>query len=304
MLRRPGFSTRSSAYLLPLFPVLKMMKLYARYGLALIVILLPAWFLFAVGSYTFPILNCDVSDVPAGWYMAFCRGFGDYEHQAAYFGRNGIPSNIAKASVVFLGDSRVQYTFSLKNTTDFFAERSARFYLNAFGYEGRWQFSNLTLDQYHIRPKILIINVDPFFVDGLNEVEQFAVKDKIQGFIDGSFKDFVERSYAFACRRLVHCTGTYAVISRSPLTGQWRSRVLRDDYLAKGTHPIAAPAPLSSAELDAWLAYAVPAATEISKITNKDCVVLTSIPNNFTRPELGRMLADRIGATYISPILP
>jgi hypothetical protein len=281
-----------------------MNRKYKLYLVAMLMFLPPMWVAFGVGNYAYLGSKCDVSDVPNGWYMAFCRGYGDYEHQAAYYGLSGVARGLAQSSILFLGDSRLQYAFSRKNTTDFFAKRGAAFYIDGFGYNGKWQFSNMVLRQNNVKPKIMVINIDPFFEDGLNETESFVADHKLQAFIDAEFKAIVQRTYIFICRQKASCPGPYAVISRSPDTGQWRSRVLNDEFMDKVVYPIVAPPQYSAAELEAWLNYAAPAASIISGGVERNCVVLTSIPNNFTLAELGKALADRIGAQYLSPSLP
>jgi len=64
--------------------------------------------------YAFLLSHCDAVDIVPGYYVASCndKGFGDYEHQAAYYDLNGFVRTLRAADVLFFGNSKVQYAFS------------------------------------------------------------------------------------------------------------------------------------------------------------------------------------------------
>jgi hypothetical protein len=111
------------------------------------------------------VLACAVNRQP-GTFLAYCMSdqYGDYEHGAYYFDLEPeAVSNLRNAKVLFLGNSRAQFAFSTGAVERFFGDRSIPFYLLGFGYADGVQFSLDLISKYHLAPRFLVIDVNPFF---------------------------------------------------------------------------------------------------------------------------------------------
>ena len=99
--------------------------------------------------------------------MAYCGSdqYGDYEHGAYYYDlETEAVKSLRAAKVVFLGDSRTQIGFSTDPVQAYFKERAIPYYIAGFGYAETVDFEQLLVERYKIKPDVLIINSDPFFI--------------------------------------------------------------------------------------------------------------------------------------------
>lgn len=116
------------------------------------------------------VLACALHRQP-GTFLAYCASdqYGDYEHGAYYFNLEPeAVANLRNAKVLFLGNSRVQFGFSTDAVKRFFADRSIPFYLMGFGYSDGVRFALDLIEKYDLRPRFLVIDVNPFFTSFLS----------------------------------------------------------------------------------------------------------------------------------------
>jgi hypothetical protein len=114
---------------------------------------------------------CHMTSLVPDEVMGFCPhpDIADFEHGGIYFDIAGPAiKNLHSADVLFLGNSRMQFAFSTEAVRAFFAARNVRHYLLGFGYNEGARFEVALIRRYHLHPKALIINLDPFFDNGDN----------------------------------------------------------------------------------------------------------------------------------------
>jgi hypothetical protein len=241
--------------------------------------------------------NCPGDGYTSDMYLAYCgsTSFGDYEHGAFYFGTE--PAAIAAASsadVVFLGDSRVQLALSNRAVVEFFQSRGIRFYNLGFGYIASSENATGILRRWNLRPKLVVINADPFFSARVEAPLDEIRKNPVSAFIRTVSKALAERVQALTRRIL--STPPYGAVYRSRHDGGWDvSRIIAPDAPKHAVDPTPTPAGDLRAIIRRAEAFAplLPA--------RKECVVLTFIPADHYTWEGAKLLAASMGASYVAP---
>lgn len=279
------------------------MRAAASRHLWALAVLFPAFWLLASGaSYFLAITKCDGNQSADDAYMAYCldREYGDFEHEAFYFGLNNTGRALAETQVLFLGNSKLQYAFSRRNVAPFFEERNARFFVMGFGHGEQSRFPELVLQRHPARPAIAVINVDPFFTDGITEPAAFPVQHPIAGYVDAVFKSVMQMPRAWICRDWpspLLCDGQPAMM-RSEITGQWNVAEFRPDPdLPYPTQPVV---PVGDEALRQWLVRAKIIAPKFLKTLKARCVVFTAVPSD-AGTVYAQLLAAQLGVRFINP---
>jgi hypothetical protein len=236
------------------------------------------------------VLGCPGEGYDDDTYLAHCRTntYGDYEEGALYYGLEPAELDAIRASdVVFLGDSRMQYAFSLSRTSgDWFARRHARPHLMGLAGQGVEAAERILL-RHQVKAPLMVIDATQFFrpdAPWASSPAMYTVKRGWQG---------VHRNVCGAIPRLCRI---YQAIYRSRSTGAWTVYSLpsaripvaprRKDTTDAGT--IRSRAQLFLDRLGA----------------DRRCVVLTSIPNNeHFAPEDVAALAEELGVRAVIPAL-
>jgi hypothetical protein len=111
------------------------------------------------------LVACPASGYSADRYIDNCSGanYGDYEHGAFWFGLEPVQGYANKADVLFLGNSRMEKSFSMNATSDWFSSKSARYYLMGFSYGENMSFAGPLLRKIKPMASVYVINVDDFF---------------------------------------------------------------------------------------------------------------------------------------------
>ncbi len=279
-----------------------MRAVFSRYLLLTLAIFPLVWLMASGASYFLAITKCNADASSADSYIAYCldRDYGDYEHEAFYFGLNGTERSLIEAHVLFLGNSKMQYAFSRSNVAPFFEERNARFFLMGFGHGEQSRFPEIVLKRHPARPTLAIVNVDPFFTDGITEPAAFPLQHPVAALIDAAFKSAMQVPRAWICGRWpMHalCNGEPAMM-RSEITGQWDVARFRPD--PEPPLPLQAVAPVADEALRQWLARASVIAPEFLKTLKARCVVFTAVPSE-AGSLYGQRLAAQLGVPFISP---
>jgi hypothetical protein len=281
---------------------------YARHLLAVAALFPLLWLAAAGTSHFLAVAKCNGAPYPSDSYIAYCldRAYGDFEHEGFYFGLNRTAEALARTQVLFLGNSRMQYALSRANVAPFFAARKARFFVMGFGHGEQSRFAELVLKRHPARPALAVINVDPFFTDGITEPAAFPVLHPIAARIDAVFKSTLQRPRAWLCRAgpgvLIEpllCRGRPAML-RSEMTGQWDVTI----FAGEPDPPIAlaAATPVADGELDQWLARARVLAPEFLKTVGARCIVFTAVPSD-AGIIYAQRLAGELGVPFIAPQL-
>ncbi len=260
-----------------------------------------AWPAFAWLGYAGSVAGCLYDAVGDQSYIALCddRRFGDFEHEAFYYGLGETASRVASADVVFLGDSHMQVAFSHHNVRDYFRAKGARFMLMGFGYAERWRFAYEVVKRLAPRPKIAVINADPFFSPDLSEPARFIFDHPIQAFLDAHFKYLVQRPYAALCSWIDQPCGRARIVTRAVDTGQWATPGF-DTMHTAGKFPVV-PQEIADDQVRRWYAYGGGAADQMAAALSAKCLVMTNVPFDGPRRVFVDMLGERLGAYRVVP---
>jgi len=140
--------------------------LAARSGLYTLLVLAVA---LGAGAYSlreYSIFSCPVSGYGSDGYLGYCgaTSYGDYDHGAIWFGLEPAAVDAAtNAQVLFLGNSRMQFGFSSKETADWFSSHSESYYLLGFSHNENYTFEAPLVRKLRPRAKVYVINIDLFF---------------------------------------------------------------------------------------------------------------------------------------------
>lgn len=111
-------------------------------------------------------LPCDHTLYSSDQFIGYCEtnAFGVYEHGAFAFNLlPGIGDALRRADVVFLGESDMQTATSADAVDRYFDARAIPFYRFGFGYEETSPFPIAMMRKYQMRPRVVVVNADPFF---------------------------------------------------------------------------------------------------------------------------------------------
>jgi hypothetical protein len=256
----------------------------------------------------FSSVGCDAFDRDRGDYMAYCNTprHGHYDHAAfAYDLEPGVRENLQAANVLVLGSSHIQVALSSDALVAFERDHlSVKPYLMGFGYVEQDKFAATVIAKLRPVPKIVIVNVDPFFAD--TESTEALRLAKNPG---------IERANAFAKRAWhgvsdAECgagaaaivvrfvCGRASTLYRSRADGRWIFKEARPFLDTLPTSPAVANEPSLAA------AYALNAQRFLKALpVDRRCVVVTLVPDGYSSESIARAVAIRIGATFIAPQL-
>ena len=110
------------------------------------------------------VLACAVNRQP-GTFLAYCMSdqYGDYEHGAYFSISNRKPSATSAMPKCCFSATADAIRILHRRGRTIFRDRSIPFYLLGFGYADGVQFSLDLISKYHLAPRFLVIDVNPFF---------------------------------------------------------------------------------------------------------------------------------------------
>lgn len=135
------------------------------------------WFSNSTIAILTGIGKCEASGYAGDNYMVACAGVpvANYNTAAMFLGvEQRAIDYLSKADVVVLGNSRTHRSFSAPAFQRYFAGKGLTHYVLAAEGSG-FRFSSTILARQQIRPKILLINLESFYADKLNEIQQQMV---------------------------------------------------------------------------------------------------------------------------------
>jgi len=249
-------------------------------------------------AFAFLFHGCSNAFYGLGYYMAYCDGnFSYYEHGGLYYGieREAI-KNLVSAEILFLGDSRSQVAFSTRPVAEFFHDRGDRYYLLGFSYGETDRFPEAIISKYKLRPKMLVINASPFFVNSASAVavEILGGNRRDEYLYKRAFQWIHAASCRLAIFERVGICGSRMTVFRSPRHGEWAIA----NWLPANI-PIRAPIAVELGPIDAYVDRARTLLDQTGLTTA--CVVLTVVPANHASPDLGRQIARQLGSPFILP---
>jgi hypothetical protein len=249
------------------------------------------------------MLGCDPRGVDATHYMAYCnvRSFTEYDLGAHYFGLEPAAiKSMQAADVLFVGDSRTGHTFSSKATQDFMERLHATYYIMGFGYEASSTAALSLIEKYQLRPKLMIVNADPFFTNDFREVRERILSGRYDIYLEYFFKKQFQRLQASLCSRNERFCGHALTVYRSVVNGAWDVRQFA------ALHP-GSKNPKIVIEDDKNRSSEIPEALKAGRefiehvSIAPGCLIVTSVPSPHSTQDLAKAVAAELDAPYIAP---
>jgi hypothetical protein len=245
------------------------------------------------------VFACQANGYGPGQYLAYCNvdGYGEYDHGAFWFGLEPETHEAARrADVVFLGNSRLQFAFSAPSTSDWFASRSASYYLLGFSENERYRFEEQLVNRIGARARAYVVNVDRFFEESVSpSARQLMDDDSAKGRIER--KRVWQRLHAPACTAAPALCGREYAIFRSRETGAWT----RAGRLRASKKPTSENSQLEDVRVERERAIA---STFLARLgVPRECVILTVVPTVNGQRAHAAALAAALGHDLVSPTL-
>lgn len=247
-------------------------------------------------------IGCPTADRPDR-FLAFCRNgrYQDFEHGAYALGlRPAAAAAAQRASVLVLGNSRIELALSGPATAKAFADTRLSYYLLGFSFGETDRFAGRLIRDFGLRPTALIIDVDPFFDGALSEPAAFLQDRPARAALDYRAKAAGAALFAAFCPPHAAdwpCAGALALL-RDDATGSWA--------LAGPWPDTAEPFEPRNGKSADPLPYIEEARRFLQPLgLPPRCVILTTVPTP-QRPldaATVRRIAEAIGASWSEPVL-
>lgn len=239
-------------------------------------------------------------------FIADCatRRYGDFEHGVYALGlRPGAMSSLKRASVLFLGNSRLQAAFSSEEVSSHFERRSQLYYLLGFGHAEESGFAEYLIRRHSLRPRVVIVNADPFFTGNLSPVAAELVFSPGASERSYRLKSIWQSAHRIVCGYLG--TGTRTVCNRNPTVfrrdrdGGW---VLAGFDMSRQIDTVSPSGkPADEERLAVYLDNAAKLVSAL--VVPRSCVILTEIPSSEHPVGLAKRIAEVLGAQAVIPVV-
>ena len=134
------------------------------------------------------------------YYLAHDHG-GHVDHHVLYFGVDPEAlEHLKRADVLFVGNSRLMFAARPGVLDGFFAGRGLRYYVLGFGFREADRFPLAIIQKFDLRPRVVVVNTDGFFLDDLSDFARTVMKDTRFG----AWKLGLEAETGHEVRRAVH----------------------------------------------------------------------------------------------------
>ncbi len=111
------------------------------------------------------------------YYLAHDRG-GHVDHHVLYFGTDPIAlDHLQRADVILLGNSRLMFAARPGVLDAFFEARGLRYYVLGFGFREADRFPLAVIEKFDLRPRVVIVNADGFFLNQLSDFGRAVMTD-------------------------------------------------------------------------------------------------------------------------------
>lgn len=247
------------------------------------------------------IFACDATGYSAERYLAYCQAssYGDYDYGAFWYGLEpSTTAAAARANVLFLGNSRLQFGISTDATTRWFKSNSESFYLLGFAYDGNIGFAAPLLRRLRPHARVYVISVDQFFREPLTPPARAVMRDSSTRARYGE-KRFWQLGHRSICTRSPGLCGHEPAFFRNRSNGTW---------VVSGGHWPSTPVvtytdTVNQAQLESYLPAGRSFLSQLP--VQKECVLLTVLPKAAGTPgtELGtaKALAADLAVPFLSP---
>ena len=250
--------------------------------------------------------NCGAAGYSGDSYLARCESesYGDYDTKAFLYDLEPAAVRNAKDStVVFTGNSRIQFTFGTDAVRQHFTNTGIKHYLLGFG-DSREAFLQALLQKMAIQPKLLIVQTDSWYFGWLGDAEPFKAS-QFSGFAPATvrYQQLKQWIHRHLCSSTVFIDRFGAcpdknVLFRNRSSGEW-------DYTSitwgRPVHQFGFDYAVDNELLERQKPYA----RKFMDVINvpRNCVVFTSVPWPHQHLGTGRALAEYLGVRFVLPKL-
>ena len=267
--------------------------------ITLIVVVVTAAYIYALRFHG--IFACSAEGYTAESYLAECNApsYGDYEYGAFWFDMEPQAlSAAARADVLFLGDSRLQFAFSSAATSSWSQTRRTPYYLLGFP-DGNMAFLQQLLDRIRPKAKVLVINVNTFFETDLSPFAKFVMDDD-SARTRYNTKRFWQRVHMRICGAVPDLCGRNYTVFRSQDTGGYEAY---GDYDMIGRRARSAPVSFVARTHQDNVAEHIDLGRRFLEHSPVDrrCTILTIVPYVGTDVESAQAVARELQLPLIAP---
>jgi hypothetical protein len=246
------------------------------------------------------LFSCDASGYGADRYVAYCQAsaYGDYDYGAFWYGLEPSTSAAAaSADVLFVGNSRAQFSFSSNAIEQWFEAHRARDYLLGFAYNGNMAFAEPLLRRLKPRAKAYVVSIDLFFRRQPTLPAQEVMRDSA-ALSKYREKEFWQSAHRSLCTRMAAlCRHEFAYYRRRA-DGAWI--VKGGDFKSQ---KVAYPDSVDHRGLDEQIALGREFVSQLP--VSRDCVVLTLPPTGTlalgTSVGTAKAIAAALGLALVAP---
>lgn len=273
---------------------------FRSYLIVLACIALPA----TLVEFFWPVIGitgCHGEGYQDDLYIAYCdsTGYGDYEHGALYFDLEPEAiRSLRAADILLVGDSRSQAAFSTHPTDAFAMAHGWRIYRFGFGYYEDSAFIMRLIRRYRLRPRMIIVNADPFFTDEGSALSRplLSGPDRQFLYMHQLIKRLAQDMQRATCGAhiLTRLTcGNARTLYRSRIDGSLDLRYMAD--------PRRFPVVIDPTYDLEMAPHVIEVARQFLVATGlgPDCLLLTVVPSNFATPLLAQQVARSIGLPLV-----
>ena len=253
---------------------------------------------FAFKARTEGIFACPAAGYTSDAYLAYCQAeaYGDYDHGAVWFGLEPrVGFSAAKAQVLFLGTSRMQYAFSTAATEDWFTTRGFSFYLLGFSHSENIEFVEPLLTRLKPAAEVYVVNIDEFFEERESGPAASILREHR---VLSRYRQ--KRAWQFAHRNICgwvpQLCGKQPAFYRSVTWGAWT-------LSGEGFDEAEVADDLSGSSSD-WIHLQERGTAFLESLSvPRECIILTIVPWQSTPRAQGEALARQLGLPVIAPRL-
>jgi len=271
-------------------------------GLYIIFILLAALAGFFYGARTNGLFACQPPDAIATEYVGTCNvtQFGDYDHGALWFGLEAEAQQAAAtATVLFVGNSRIQFGLSSEDFDEWFNTQALTFYLLGFSHTENYSFFKPLLEKIQPRARLYVINIDGFFEKELTGPANSVMNDP-QSLNRYKQKRYWQKVQGAVCGPMSSLCGNASSYVRKRSNGMWVFHGA--DFLARTDfrdRPLPVDWSVDEGIVDRYQQRAIEFFDQIP--ADRNCIVLTNVPNFETTIGTADALAKKLRLPLVAP---
>lgn len=245
------------------------------------------------------VFACPATGYDPDRFLADCSasGYGDYDHGAFWFDLEPAASQAAaRAEVLFIGNSRMQFALSTTWLDDWFRRARIPYFLLGFSDSETDSYTGHVLARLQPQPRAVVINVDRFFdATWMSRSARELLRDREEVQQRYRMKGVWQKTHRYLCSRASFLCGDRVAVYRSRQDGSWEMRGnVKNQHLPVSDGP--------DSDRDRWEGFVQRADAFVSRLpVRRECIILTTVPTVETRRAEARAIALALGLPLVEP---